>query len=194
MDSLFERYGRHAGLLSPLIFIILTAAGIANYPGYGPSANYLSDLGVGPRSAVLFNSGIMLSAILGILFSIYLWKRFPPGPAKSGAFMMAAALVFFALLSVFTEWNLSVHLFFAGMFFSLALASLMLVGAGLRQWDGRLAAFSLLIAALILPLPLSAFSPLSEHLAAAALLAWSLGMWAYGGRQEDYMRYEWVWM
>jgi hypothetical membrane protein len=194
MESLFERYGRHAGLVSPLAFLVLTLAAIANFRGYDPAANYLSDLGVNPHSAILFNAGVLLSGIIGIVFSLYLWKRMPAGPAKSGAFLMGAALMFFTLLSVFTEAIFAVHFFFAMMFFCLALAAFILIGAVLRFDDGRIGGFSLLMGALIVPLPFSGFHPLAEHVAVVAILAWSLAMWAYLGRQNEYMRYEWIWM
>lgn len=194
MESLFERYGRHAGLVSPLVFLVFTLAAISNFLGYDPSTHYISDLGVNPHSAILFNVGILLSGIIGIAFSIHLWKRMPAGAAKSGAFLMGAALMPFTLLSVFTEAAFAVHFILAIMFFSLALASLILVGAGLRFEDGRIGGVSLLMGALIIPLPFSGFHPLAEHVAVAAILAWSLIMWAYLGRQNEYMRYEWIWM
>lgn len=195
MASLLEKYGRHAGLLSPLSFLALTLLAIMNYRGYDPFLDYLSHLGTNPHSALIFNFGIFISGMLGIVFSLYLWKGFPRGPAKSGAFLMACALAFFSMLSVFTEQDLQAHVFFAFVFFSLALASLILIGTGIRGLDSRLSLLSLLAAALILPLPLSGLHPLAEHVAAASIVSWSLAMWHHLGQFNDgYLRYEWVWM
>jgi hypothetical membrane protein len=192
-DRFLERFGRHSGLLAPLVFVSATIIAIIGFHGYNPLEDYLSHLGVNPRTAVLFNLGILISGACGIVFTLFLWKRFVPGPAKSGAFLMGAALVFFSLLSVFTEQVPGIHLFMAGMFFSMAFAAMVLAAAGLRHVDAAAGGFSLLTALPVALLFFSGIHPAAEHLAAAAVMAWFVGMWKHSGR-DTYLRYEWVWM
>jgi hypothetical membrane protein len=197
MGSIIDKYGRHCGLLSPLVFSAATAFAMMDFRGYDVFTNYVSDLGVNPHTMPIFNAGILVSGVLGIAFSLFLWKNLAPGAAKSGAFLMGGALVFFSLLAIFTEQALPIHLFLAGAFFLLALIGMILVAAGLKEEHGRMAGFSLITAAIMVSLPFSGFAPIAEHAAAAALILWSVGMWAHLGKMrgdDDYLEYEWLWM
>jgi hypothetical membrane protein len=54
-------------------FVIVLAVAEALYPGYSISANYISDLGVGP-SAVYFNSSVVVMGLLLITGSYFLQR------------------------------------------------------------------------------------------------------------------------
>jgi hypothetical membrane protein len=56
-------------------FILCITIAEALYPGYSVSANYISDLGVGP-SAIVFNTSVFLLGLL-ILTGIYLQRHNP---------------------------------------------------------------------------------------------------------------------
>jgi len=62
-------------LISATQFIICLDIAEALYPGYSLSANYISDLGVGP-SAIIFNSSVFLLGLL-IIFAAYLQRNTP---------------------------------------------------------------------------------------------------------------------
>jgi hypothetical membrane protein len=195
MTVRFEAIGNHAGLVSPLIFILAAAASIASYPGYSPLTNYISVLGSDPATGLLFNAGVALSGMFGMVFAGYLIARFPAGYARGGAFLLGTGLLFFTLLSVFTEEAFDVHVFFAGLFFVLAFLAFLMAGYGLLAAAPGQAYVSFAMAGAIALLPLSGISPLSEHVAAAAIIVWSLAMWAFTSAQrprpED--EYEWLW-
>jgi hypothetical membrane protein len=194
MERAIEAFGAAAGLLSVLSFIILTSSAVLNYPGYNPSVNYLSDLGAAPGSSAFFNGGVALSGICGIVFSLFIWKRFPAGPAKAGAFLFGAGLAFFAMTALFTEESFIAHFLFTGLFFALSIISFASVGIGLLGRSRLFGLFSLLMAALILPFPLSGLHPLAECLAAGAVLLWVLAMllWAWADRKDE-AKYIWLW-
>jgi len=86
-------------------FVIGLVVAEARYPGYSISANYISDLGVGP-SAMIFNSSVFLMGLL-ILIGAYFFQR---------AFnfkLLTVLLVLTAIgamgVGVFTENSGSVH-------------------------------------------------------------------------------------
>ena len=62
-------------LIAATQFLLCLAISEALYPGYSLSANYISDLGVGP-SAIIFNSSVFLLGLL-ILFGIYFLRHAP---------------------------------------------------------------------------------------------------------------------
>jgi hypothetical membrane protein len=191
MASLIGRYGGYAGFLSPSIFIIFTLAAILSHPGYSFSSDYLSYLGIYPASYVLFNAGLAISGISGFIFAIFLWLRYPAGLSRAGAFLLASSMMFFTLLSVFTADAFTIHIFLSGLFFVLVFLSLILIGVGL--WKEQIGAFSLLMAALILPLPLTDLHPLAEHLAAGAILLWVIVMALHINRKDETEEYQWLW-
>ncbi len=70
--------GRVAGILlfvaaSQFVFGLDIAEAL--YPGYSASANYISDLGVGP-SAIYFNSSVFLMGLLMIIGAYFLQRAF----------------------------------------------------------------------------------------------------------------------
>jgi hypothetical membrane protein len=60
-------------LVAATQFILCLIIAEAAYPGYSVSANYISDLGVGP-SAIIFNSSVFLLGLL-ILTGTYLQRH-----------------------------------------------------------------------------------------------------------------------
>jgi hypothetical membrane protein len=70
--------GRVAGALlfvATAQFVLGLVVAEALYPGYSISANYISDLGVGP-SAVYFNSSVFLMGLLLIIGAYFLQRAF----------------------------------------------------------------------------------------------------------------------
>jgi hypothetical membrane protein len=186
-----DMVGIHSGLISPLLFIIAAGSAILMYPGYNPAYNYLSELGTNPHTCLLFNSGVLLSGLFGILFAGFLMGSMPAGFARSGAFLLGAGLLFFSMIAFFTLDSPLLHIFFAGMFFALMILSFILTGLGLVGADKRLARFSSIMGAIVLALPLSGFNPLAEHIAVGAMLLWSIVMWQ--ALREPREEYEWLW-
>jgi hypothetical membrane protein len=54
-------------------FVLCLIIAEALYPGYSVSANYISDLGVGP-SAIVFNSSVFLLGLLLLVGTYFLWR------------------------------------------------------------------------------------------------------------------------
>jgi|GEM_PF-5499583 len=191
MASLIRKYGGYAGFIAPSVFIIFTLAAILCYPGFNYSSEYLSYLGTNPSSYLIFNAGLAISGIFGFIFAIFLWLRYPAGLPRAGAFLLSSSMLFFSLLSVFTADEFMVHIFISALFFFLAFISLIFIGMGLLR--ERIGWFSLMIAALILPLPLTNFHPLAEHLAAGAIILWAIVMAFHINKGDNIEEYQWLW-
>jgi hypothetical membrane protein len=63
-------------LVAATQFVLCLTIAEALYPGYSVSANYISDLGVGP-SAIVFNSSVFLLGLLLLLSGTYLQIHTP---------------------------------------------------------------------------------------------------------------------
>jgi len=101
--------GRVAGVLlfvAASQFILGIVVSEALYPGYSVSANYISDLGVGP-SAIIFNSSIFLLGLLLLVGAYFLQRAFDYT-------VLTVLLVLTALgamgIGVFTEDFGTIHL------------------------------------------------------------------------------------
>jgi hypothetical membrane protein len=64
-----------SGIIAPLIAFTLILLAIAYSPNFSWAENALSDLGVQEGvTAVLFNNGLIITGVLGILFATGLFK------------------------------------------------------------------------------------------------------------------------
>jgi hypothetical membrane protein len=193
MESLIERYGGFLGMAGSAIFVIATIIAIFSYGGFNPARDYLSYLGTAPASDKIFNGAVALSGVLGAIFAVSLWKQSPSGLPKSGAFMMASALLLMSTLSYFTADSLTSHVILAALTFFLAFIAMFLTGAGHMENNREVGVFSIAMAALILPLPLSGLNPIAEHLAILSIVLWTFVM-GYRLSQKDIAEeYEWLW-
>jgi hypothetical membrane protein len=86
-------------------FVLGLMVSEARYPGYSISANYISDLGVGP-SAMIFNSSVFLMGLLIIIGAYFLQRSF-------NYRVLTVLLVFTAIgamgVGVFTEHYGTIH-------------------------------------------------------------------------------------
>jgi hypothetical membrane protein len=191
MTSLIGRYGGYAGFIAPSVFIIFTLIAILSNPGYNYSSDYLSYLGVNPASYLIFNAGLAISGIFGLIFAIFLWLKYPAGLPRAGAFLLSSSMLLFSLLSVFTAEEFTIHILLSALFFILAFISLVFIGIGLLR--ERIGWFSLVMAALIIPLPLTNLHPLAEHLAAGAIVLWAIVMAFHINKKDETEEYQWLW-
>lgn len=117
-----------AGIAGPVIFVILFMAAVANFPGYTITHNYLSDLGVPPASGWFFNTGLIVSGLLGFVFAYSL-----RGFDKPGAMLLMTGSLFLTLVSIFTLNAQPMHSVFAGIFFLTTAAGFVFIASELRS-------------------------------------------------------------
>jgi hypothetical membrane protein len=167
-----------------MAFILISLAILVS-PWWTWTENALSDLGVDGINALLFNSGLILGAILFFIFILGGLKRFFQNQTvgRIGVFFLLLVAVFLFLIGVFPEPTpYRLHIIVSvGFFATLVLSLLILATAMLRiPSERKLGAFTLLLAIIAL-LPWVVPNPwegvaIPELIAALAGTAWSVTM------------------
>ncbi len=101
--------------LGLVIFIISVAVSILLSPGYDFFSNYLSELGVG-NTALIFNIGVVLTAVLLIPFFVTLYEKDKFLPQLI-AILGVVGMIFFIGVGVFPLTAGIIHTFSAFLFF-----------------------------------------------------------------------------
>ncbi|MFB6169513.1 MAG: DUF998 domain-containing protein [Haloarculaceae archaeon] len=93
-----------AGIAAPLVaFLGIGGAALAT-PGFSPTANALSDLGVaGPLAAALFGGGLVLAGLLSLAFVPALWAAAGSRPHRLRTGLFALDAVALSMVGVFPE-------------------------------------------------------------------------------------------
>ncbi|MDE1797860.1 MAG: DUF998 domain-containing protein [Candidatus Micrarchaeota archaeon] len=174
---------RRAGWLLALgaaQFLIALVLAESIYPGYSVSANFISDLGVGPAAGV-FNGSVMLLGLMVLLGAYFGWKEF-----REPFFAAALALSGLGALGVglFPEGS-GLHLpaSFAVFFFG-ALAALLAYRLRMSRAEAALSALAGAASLLALALFASRITlgigvGGMERMVAYPILIWAVGI---GGR------------
>lgn len=148
-DALWLRIAGICGFLTPLIAFALIFSAIASYPEFSWTENALSDLGiVTGATAVLFNSGLLVSGALCFVFATGLFRFLRErAVGKIGAVVFLLASVTLFAIGVFPEDIRPTHYIVSVMFFTLLPVSMLIITGAfglLRQV--RMAVFTLLVA------------------------------------------------
>jgi len=143
-------------------FVLGLAIAEASYPGYSMSANYISDLGIGP-SAVIFNSSAFLLGLLLLIGTYFLRYASNFKTANMLLFLMAIGAMG---IGVFTKHYRTAH----G-----AVATMAFFFAGL----------SAITSSKVLKKPLSVTSIILGMMTLGALALFSIGMVTSGSLTSD---------
>ncbi|KTG10109.1 hypothetical protein AUR64_10965 [Haloprofundus marisrubri] len=147
---------RRGGQLAPILTLasILTATVVA--PWFSWPRDALSELGVDPATALLFNGGLILGALVALLYTVPLWQAATTHLARLVSVLFSLTAVTMGLVGVF-PMNRPLHFAVAVSFYLLLTATLAVDGLARRgETTGRL----------------------SLALAAVHLVSW--GLWARG--------------
>ena len=148
-DSLWLKASGICGFLTPLIAFAFIFSAIASYPEFSWLDNALSDLGiVEGATSVLFNSGLLISGALCLIFATGLFtylKKHIAGKIGASIFILASIALF--AIGVFPENIRPTHYIVSVMFFTLLpIAMMVTAGAFWLMHKTRMAAFTLLVA------------------------------------------------
>lgn len=133
------------GILSPAVTIIFIALALAGSPWFSWTENWLSDIGGEPGDrpiwsargvpSILFNLGLILGGILGMVFWTGLNERFPVSEAggELGMKLLLADMVLFTLVGVFPFSTGLLHMTVAFVFFLLLPFVFRFLGLALYQ-------------------------------------------------------------
>ncbi len=126
------------GVVGPTAVIVGMLSAISLSPWFSFTENALSDLGVAPSVAPLFNGGLIVGGILIFIFMLsfvadVLNNRIFAGrlSTKAGAVMMCVSALPLMCVGIFTEDAGEIHTAVATAFYVLVMAGEMLVGYSL---------------------------------------------------------------
>jgi hypothetical membrane protein len=137
------------GFLAPVFAFAFIFSAVVSYPQFSWVDNALSDLGVvAGVTAVLFNSGLIISGVLCFIFAtglfVFLGEK---AVGRMGAFVLVLASLALVAIGVFPESVRHVHYFVSVAFFVLLPVSmLVIVEAFWLMGQVRMAVFTLLVA------------------------------------------------
>jgi hypothetical membrane protein len=137
------------GFLAPVFAFALIFSAVVSYPQFSWVDNALSDLGVvAGVTAVLFNSGLIMSGVLCFIFATGLFVFLGESAVgRIGAFVLVLASLALFAIGVFPENVRPVHYLVSVMFFVLLpISMLIIVGAFWLMRQVRMAVFTLLVA------------------------------------------------
>jgi hypothetical membrane protein len=137
------------GMLIPVIEFSFIFSAIALYPSFNWTNNALSDLGVVlGLTSVLFNVGLILTAVWALIFAVGLLETFRGnrlGQASAVVFGLACCALI--LIGIFNESFSPTHFLVSVMFFVLLPISLFTMTAAFRvAHKTKLAVFTVVIA------------------------------------------------
>jgi hypothetical membrane protein len=149
------------GVLTPIVAFACIAFSIVFAPEFSLVDNALSDLGVMPSFvAAIFNYGLIISGLLGLIFTMNLSKvinilellsafgklTYMPNKGSGGALFFSLACLALVAIGVFPENVEYLHFFASVSFFMLLIIALLCIGMNLwRIKQKTLAMFTLVL-------------------------------------------------
>lgn len=132
MQNRLIRISGLCGIAAPIFGFSSILIAISYSPWFRWTENALSDLGVDGFSAVMFNSGLIFSGFLLIVFSVGLTHLLTEGLlSRIGHGLFSLAAVDLCLIGIFSENFGVIHFYVSITFFTLLPLSLILMGARL---------------------------------------------------------------
>lgn len=152
MKTKYIKYLGLSGLLSPLAGALSISTSIFLHDWFSWTEYALSDLGaVDTANSMVFNSGMILSGTLGLLFSIALFKISRGKPDKAGSAFFSAGVISLILVGVFPSGK-DPHLFVSLAFFGLSAIGMTLVGLDETLKRESIGYFTLIVVGIGLPI------------------------------------------
>ena len=169
-----------SGMLVPFIAFTLILLAISYSPNFSWTENALSDLGVQEGvTAVLFNAGLIISGILGLLFAIGLFTFLQENLlSRMGACVFVLDTLSLTAIGVFPENVEPLHLYASVAFFALLPVSMFLLStAFLRMSRMKLGFFTFavaIVATIVWVIPFGKGVAIPETLSGLSTSTWSV--------------------
>lgn len=151
---MFEKYGKIAGILAPIVSFLFIGIAIATHPWFSFTENALSDLGaLHTENNWIFNLALILGGSLAMVFSLYLQKKGSNAIENAGYAAFMVASIFMTCIGVFPEGT-PVHFTVSLLFYMFGAVAISISGIGFliskRTYEGAasiiLVSFGLLVA------------------------------------------------
>ncbi len=146
------------GFFSPIIALVSITLSIAISPNFDWITNALSDLGhytaveIGDNPlirAIIFNSGLIVTSILMLIFAVWFILKIDDIPTKIGMLPFVSAAIFLTAIGIFSENFGDIHFYVSVGFFASFPFAMWFIGIGWIRFP-KLRWFSVI--SIILPL------------------------------------------
>jgi hypothetical membrane protein len=137
---LLGRIAGGCGIMSQLVGLSVLSVAITGSPWFSWTGNYISILGVQGSNTVLFNSGLILCGLLGLIFALGLGKTLLPGRfGQWGAVTLALGSLALSGIGVFPLTHELAHYaaatgFFASIHVAIFLVGVMAITRSQKTW------------------------------------------------------------
>ena len=130
------------GILFPIVAYGAIIFAIFNAPWFNIVKNALSDLGANKGSDIIFNSGLIISGLLFLIYSTYLFAD-RDGLEKTGFGILMMSSIFLSLIGVFPEQYGNIHLYVSIIFFLTFPIGILLISIDRRSKENDKMIFAL---------------------------------------------------
>lgn len=167
-----------SGIIAPFIGFTLILLAIAYSPEFSWTENALSDLGVQEGvTAILFNTGLIISGVLAILFAAGLFTFVKASLlGRIGGFLFLLDALALTAIGIFPENIEPLHYYASVAFFTLFPISMFILGAAfLRTLKMKLGLFTViaaLVAAIVWTISFGEGVAIPETLSGLSASAW----------------------
>lgn len=128
LERISSRTAGLCGIVGPVIAVIFIGASISIHPWFSFADNALSDLGaIGTTHSYVFNIGLILTGIFGLVFAIGLIRFLERRLGQIGAAIFGAGTFSLILIGIFPE-GMSLHYPVSIGFFALAALGILIEG------------------------------------------------------------------
>lgn len=122
-----KEYSGLSGVLSPFAVFLFTTVSIFLNPWFNFSEFAFSHLGsIGIQHNYVFNIGLIISGLLGVIFSLGLFYSGKNLYSRLGSIFFGFGMISFSLLGVF-PFGTTLHVPFAGLFYVLSILGIILI-------------------------------------------------------------------
>jgi len=144
---MFLHISQVSGLLLPIIIFTGIGLAIAVSPWFSWEKNALSDLGIAPNSAILFNGSMILGGVCMFVFSLGLLRE---TSQKLGIYLLSMSSLTLIGIGLFPETMILQHFLSSAAFFILIVVSMLVIGLTFRNQNrGSLVADAALLFSII---------------------------------------------
>jgi len=184
-----DRYGPWVGAILPFFFAPMWILAVIVNGNWTLGGDTLSELGGQVPSRWIFNSAVMISGAMGVVFSIALYRRLRSKPfGKAGGVIMAIASICLISVGVFPIDTGTPHTIASVAFFGLAAISALVLELPISRCVGIAGIPSLVtISILAISFICLALTPLpfAEAVATSGLMVWVLSMSVWMKRDAE---------
>jgi len=162
------------GVASPVVSWTFIALSIIMMPEFDWIKNWLSDLGCVETTAVIFNSGLIISGVLGVAFAFGFYEIQKTKLGRLGVYVYMLGAISLCAIGVFLKTFGMVHFVASVAFFALTSISMVMVGVAEIAENKVYGVFTLVSGLVAGVAALTPWKALSETISGITMSVWTI--------------------